>query len=220
MLAAKVEKVAAPPGQAKMNFGRRRAYHKIMTTSEPPAEAEESSTDAAPVPEAPQPSIADGAERPLDPRIVTLQRIVGWIIAGASSLSLLIPLLGILFVASIPGWGKALFALLWAGVTLALAALAHRWPAVEYRHTCYRVDTQGIEIRRGVLWRKVIHVPRSRVQHTDVSQGPLERTHGLGTLAIYTAGTDYAKVDLSGLDHATALLIRDHLLPREAGDAV
>ena len=63
-------------------------------------------------------------------------------------------------------------------------------------------------------------MPRSRVQHTDVSQGPLERGYGLGTLVIYTAGTDHAKVDLHGLDHATALAIRDHLLPREGGDAV
>ena len=45
------------------------------------------------------------------------------------------------------------------------------------------------------------NVPRSRVQHTDVSQGPLERNHGLGTLVVYTAGTDHAKVELGGLDH-------------------
>jgi hypothetical protein len=58
------------------------------------------------------------------------------------------------------------------------------------------------------------------VQHTDVAQGPLERGHGLGTLAIYTAGTAYARVGLRGLDHATALRIRDHLLPGEGDDAV
>ncbi len=63
-------------------------------------------------------------------------------------------------------------------------------------------------------------MPRSRVQHTDVSQGPLERSHGLGTLVIYTAGTEHARVELGGLDHGTALLIRDHLLPREENDAV
>jgi membrane protein YdbS with pleckstrin-like domain len=82
------------------------------------------------------------------------------------------------------------------------------------------VDGRGIEIRRGVVWRKVINVPRSRVQHTDVSQGPLERVHGLGTLAIYTAGTDHAEVSLHGLDHQTSLRIRDHLLPGETSDAV
>ncbi len=72
------------------------------------------------------------------------------------------------------------------------------WAEREYRHTFYRLDAQGIEIRRGVYWRVVINVPRSRVQHTDVSQGPVERRYGLGTLVIYTAGTDHAKVDLAG----------------------
>jgi hypothetical protein len=66
----------------------------------------------------------------------------------------------------------------------------------------------------------VITVPRTRVQHTDVSQGPIERRFGLGTLVVYTAGTDHAMVALSGLDHGRALMIREHLLPAAAGDAV
>jgi hypothetical protein len=123
-------------------------------------------------------------------------------------------------LAPIPGWTKALLVLLGSGVALGLAWSAQRWPAIEHRHAFYKVDERGIEIRRGVWWRKETHVPRSRVQHTDVSQGPLERGHGLATLVIYTAGTDYAKVELSGLDHATALRIRDHLLVGEGTDAV
>jgi uncharacterized protein len=126
----------------------------------------------------------------------------------------------IVLVAVPLGWVKALVALACTAVTLVLAWSSHSWPPLEHRYASYKVDEQGIEIRRGVVWRQVVNVPRSRVQHTDVSQGPLERTHGLGTLAIYTAGTDHAQVDLHGLDYQTALRIRDHLLPREAGDAV
>jgi hypothetical protein len=105
---------------------------------------------------------------------------------------------------------------------LALLGLWHaiRWPARAYEHTFYRVDDQGIEIRKGVYWRVVINVPRSRVQHIDVSQGPLERRFGLGKLSIYTAGTEYALVALRGLTHERALRIRDHLLPGETQDAV
>jgi hypothetical protein len=114
----------------------------------------------------------------------------------------------------------ALLALAWAGGSVALGWWLHRWPEIEHRYASYRVDDQGIEIRGGVVWRSVVNVPRSRVQHTDVSQGPLERSYGLGTLTIFTAGTDHARVDLAGLEHATALAIRDHLLPRERADAV
>jgi len=176
---------------------------------EPPAPPE------AALPEPPAlPSIADGVERHLDPRVKQLYRIVGGIVALAISGSQLYALVVIFLVAdNLPGWLFALFVLFWISMTLALGWSAYRWPEIEHRHTSYKVDGRGIEIRKGVWWRRVIHVPRSRVQHTDVSQGPIERGLGLGTLVIYTAGTEHAKVDLAGLEHATALRIRDYLLP-------
>ncbi len=169
------------------------------------------------------PGIADGVERSLDPRSVTLARIVSWITSAAVALGTFLALLLVLFLAPLLVWAKALIALAWVLFVLALAWLAHRWPEIAHRYASYKVDAQGIEIRRGVIWRSVVNVPRSRLQHTDVSQGPLERAHGLGTLVLYTAGTHHARVDLHGLDHATALRIREHLLAasaREDGDAV
>ena len=160
------------------------------------------------------PPIADGVERRLDPRVVMLDRIVAWIVTAAISLGSLVVLAVLFLVAdNIPGWLKVLSFLLWVLVALALSGFSYRWPEVEHRHTSYKVDERGIEIRKGVLWRKVVNVPRSRVQHTDVSQGPVERGFGLGTLVIYTAGTEHARVDLPGLEHGTALQIRDYLLP-------
>jgi membrane protein YdbS with pleckstrin-like domain len=171
--------------------------------------------DLAPAVSASEPaSIADGVERRLDPRVVKLDRIAGWIVTAAISLGSLVVLTFLFLVAdNLPGWLKALFGVLWVMVTLILAWSSHRWPEIEHRHASYKVDERGIEIRKGVYWRRVIHVPRSRVQHTDVSQGPIERGFGLGTLVIYTAGTDHARVDLPGLEHSTALRIRDYLLP-------
>jgi membrane protein YdbS with pleckstrin-like domain len=164
--------------------------------------------------------IADGLERPLDPRVIPYQKTVGRIVtaclAGASLIALIV--FGLAGDLSRQAWPGLVF--LWAMAVGALAWGGERWPAIEYRFVSYRVDEAAIEIRRGVYWRKVINVPRSRIQHTDVSQGPLERAYGLGTLVIYTAGTDHAKVDLAGLDHATALRIREHLLPRDASDVV
>ena len=177
------------------------------------------SAEAPALPAAALPAIADGVERSLDPRSVAVQRTVGWIVTGSIAFGLFVPLL-IALLAPLPAWIKAALGLLWVGTTAALAWSSHRWPAIEHRHASYKVDGQGLEIRRGVVWRKVLNVPRSRVQHTDVSQGPLERSHGLGTLVVYTAGTDHARIDLHGLDHATALRIRDHLLPREGDDAL
>ena len=164
--------------------------------------------------------IADGVDHQLDPRSIRLQQVGGWVFTGIIGAISLVVLL-ITWIANGPTLrGFLIRAAFWtAGVGL-LAWHSHRWPAIDYRHAFYRLDDRGIEIRRGVYWRAVITVPRSRVQHTDVSQGPLERSYGLGTLVIYTAGTEHAKVSLSGLEHARALRIREHLLPNEGNDAV
>jgi uncharacterized protein len=105
-------------------------------------------------------------------------------------------------------------------IALTRAGLSQWWPGVAYRHASYRLGGSALEIRRGVLWRSVIDVPRSRIQHSDVSQGPLERLHGLGTLSVYTAGTRYALVRLHGLAHDRALAMREHLMQADDDDVV
>lgn len=167
----------------------------------------------------PLPSIADGRPRRLDPRFVAAQRLARWIAVGVMA-ALAVPAVvanllfagGLMAVVAPFAAGAVLFGL--------LAWWAQIWPAIAWRYASYSVDEAGIEIRRGVVWRHAINVPRSRVQHTDVSQGPIERAYELGTLIIHTAGTDYARVQLPGLTHADALLIRDHLLPTATSDVV
>lgn len=162
---------------------------------------------------------ADGAEHRFDPRWIDLQRTQGWLFTAAIAPVSLFgvtagwiatgePLLGVVFL---PLWALAIAAIAWH---------LRRWPAIAYRVASYRVDGLGLEVKRGVFWRTVTHIPRSRVQHTDVSQGPLERRYGLGTLMVYTAGTAHSKVTVPGLDYAVAQAIRENLLPRDGGDAV
>src|SRR5688572_17773 len=131
------------------------------------------------------PSIADGVDHPLDPRYVSLRRIrgaVGTVVFAIVSCVAMIAL----WVESGRLWAGALLVPLWLILVALLAWHLRRWPAIAYRFASYRVDHLGIEIRRGVYWRGITNVPRSRVQHTDVSQGPLERRFGLGTLIIHT----------------------------------
>ncbi|MEY4636268.1 MAG: hypothetical protein RJA55_2066 [Acidobacteriota bacterium] len=164
---------------------------------------------------------ADGLEHQLDPRVISVQRISGGLFMAAVLLASLVGL-GITLLAGddLPRWLRMMLPLAWLVLAGLGGVFAYRWPVRACRHTSYRVDGQGIEIRQGVYWRVVINVPRSRVQHIDVAQGPLDRRYGLGTLVIYTAGTDHAKVQLAGLAHERALRVRAHLLPSGAGDAV
>jgi membrane protein YdbS with pleckstrin-like domain len=159
------------------------------------------------------------AFRTLDPRVIQLDRIVGFIVTGCVFVAFGLGSL-IFWVVSDTSWAPVLVSIAWPVVTTLLAWHSWAWPPVDFRHHSYRVDDLGIEIRRGVIWRTVINVPRSRVQHIDVSQGPIERRFGLGGVSIYTAGTEYAMVPLRGITHESALWVRDRLLPKEAQDAV
>lgn len=161
-----------------------------------------------------------GEEQRLDPRTIPMQKTVAAIVSFVVAIGS-----GLFAITAIAGSGPSLLSALvigslWLLGNGVLAWHGQRWQEIDYRHTWYRVDDRGLEIRRGVFWREVVTVPRSRVQHTDVSQGPLERRYGLGTLVVYTAGTDHAKVTLSGLDHSVALAIRELLMPERGSNAV
>lgn len=105
-------------------------------------------------------------------------------------------------------------------VALIAAALTWFWPAAAYRHLRFGVDATGVVIQRGVFFRSHIALPRERIQHSDVSQGPLQRRHGVATLKFYTAGSQHTKIELPGLAHEDAVELRDALQARGAAGGV
>ena len=163
--------------------------------------------------------LPDGFLR-LDPRFVQVRQITGLVTTAVVATVALVALVSIA-VATRPAWS-----FIWLGVAAWLVGTAlltwwlWTWPAKSYEHASYRLDADGLEIRRGVIFRGIVNVPRTRVQHTDVSQGPIERSHGLSTLVVHTAGTEHAMVALPGLSREDALALRDQLLPRDGRDAV
>ncbi len=192
---------------------------------------EDSSSTATPETDAPdatepqarplhEPPVEPAGVRQLDPQYVALERAVGWIVTASLSAGLLAATGVVWLTADLPRWGSVLLIPGWLLITIGIGWFTYIWPDVHYRHLSYVLDAEGIEIRSGVWWREVVSVPRSRVQHIDVSQGPLERSYGLGRLVLYTAGTDHSRVELPGLSHAVALALRNHLLPRGGDDAV
>ncbi len=168
------------------------------------------------------------ARQRLDPRSVTAGRLGGWTFTAVVLVIVGSSVLGALIGARAPlvSWlASGAIALVFFG---GLALASHAGPAVRYRTTWVRLDEDGLEFEHGWLWHHHISVPRSRIQHTDVTHGPLERRFGLATLVVYTAGTEHASIRIEGLSHETALAFRDALLARDAragapdgaGDAV
>lgn len=98
-------------------------------------------------------------------------------------------------------------------LVLVLAVIwAWRMAERRFRAVRFRLDGEGLSIHRGVWWRSETHVPRSRVQHTDIQSGPLDRRLGLADLLVHTAGTQMATVRLEGLAVERARALRDALL--------
>lgn len=177
----------------------------------------EPSADAASPSLAPA-SLADGALRRLDPGFVRAERFSGRIATAAMALALPVGLAVLALGGGLHGWALGAAA---AGGVAAWALLAwtlHVWPRLEFERTSYRVSPWGLEIARGVLWRSVTAVPRSRVQHTDVSQGPVQRRYGVATLVVHTAGAHDSQVNLAGLRREQAFLLRDFLLAEDGRD--
>ncbi|MCK6483087.1 MAG: PH domain-containing protein [Phycisphaerae bacterium] len=164
--------------------------------------------------------VDDDVAHHLHPNIVRVEMLSNWIVTGILCTVLAVVVTSVIIKWDLGFAGRMALALPAGVFALFLALFSHYWPAIEYRCRTYRINAGGIEIQRGVLWKETLYVPRSRVQHTDVNQGPIERRFGLAHLIIFTAGTIGASVRLAGLGHDDALRIRDFLVASESGDAV
>jgi membrane protein YdbS with pleckstrin-like domain len=145
----------------------------------------------------------------VDPNTVPVWRWHGLL----TSLLIAVPLAGIALHLGTAAAGGALLAYF----VIAIACV-WRLPRAYYRALEFGVDEHGIAIQRGIIWRSKIALPRIRVQHSDVSQGPLQRRYGVATLKLYTAGSRYTKIELPGLQHEDAIALRDALIAR-GGDS-
>lgn len=100
-----------------------------------------------------------------------------------------------------------------------LLTLVWMYSGARFRAARFALTDDSLRIRRGVFWHSETLVPRSRVQHTDLNRGPIDRQFGMATLKVYTAGTKLASVSLDGLPEARAVELRDALVS-DADDAL
>lgn len=78
----------------------------------------------------------------------------------------------------------------------------------------------GLLVRRGVWWRSETFVPRARIQHTDVDEGPVARHFGIATLKVFTAGSRVSELEVEGLARADTIALRDRVLGRSGADGI
>ena len=151
----------------------------------------------------------------LDPELLPVERGYINVLRVRTLMSWLPPVVGAVVldraVLDDSRWQGALLVLvpLLAALSTALA------PPRIWMRLGYRLAPTLLQVVRGWLFHTDTVVPFVRVQHIDVTRGPLDKAFGTATLVVHTAGTHNSIVTLPGLapDRAAEIreLIRGHI---------
>jgi len=83
----------------------------------------------------------------------------------------------------------------------------------------FRVGSDDLAVARGVFWRNRRYISRARIQHVDITAGPIVRMLGLVHVSIYVGGQAMAAVSIPGLSAGEGEKLRDTLLKGPAIEA-
>jgi hypothetical protein len=145
----------------------------------------------------------------VDPKAKKLWKIQ----AAAGSLFYLAILLpfDLIFSRQISGWplpAAVTAVLLW----LIILGLSVYMAGRKYENWAYALRERDLAVAFGIFWKNRDYVPRSRIQHVDVSAGPIERNIGLVTMSVFVGGGTGAVASISGLDPAIAEGLRREVM--------
>ena len=80
----------------------------------------------------------------------------------------------------------------------------------------YVLREKDVIHRKGVLFKSTTTIPFNRVQHCEISQGPIQRMFNLHTLEIFTAGGGKSDLAIPGLEGDTAQQIKEFIVKKTA----
>ena len=173
--------------------------------------------DPDPVPEVELPALEiPSGRQAFDPRWIPAEQMASRIFVLVLGLGSAVTLVALFWLQILSGESVLIYSGLWLLAIPSIAYFGQRWPVWEYPHCGWRLTEQTVDLWKGLIKRRQVRVPRSRVQYTDVTQGPIQRRFGLGNLQVHVAGTEDATIVVPGLPHELALQLRDELL-RHAG---
>ncbi|UTF60448.1 PH domain-containing protein [Gilvimarinus sp. DA14] len=90
------------------------------------------------------------------------------------------------------------------------------WVPRRVHHTQYLLRELDIHKRTGFWWHKTVSAGTNRIQHIEVTQGPIERLYRLSKLVLYTAGGYQSDIKIPGLPTDEAHRLKQYLTERIA----
>ena len=88
-----------------------------------------------------------------------------------------------------------------------------------YRRLGYAIDDRLLRVVHGWLFHTDTIVPFVRIQHIDVTRGPIDKLFGTASLVVHTAGTHNSIVVLPGLAPTRAADMRETMRGAIRADA-
>jgi membrane protein YdbS with pleckstrin-like domain len=76
----------------------------------------------------------------------------------------------------------------------------------------YALRKFDVHYQSGLLFFRTVSQPIMRIQHIEIERGPLERSAGLATLQVYSAGGANHTFEIPGLEHEQAIELRQFIL--------
>jgi len=111
-----------------------------------------------------------------------------------------------------PDEGRAVVMAVTGILLLIMMWLLLVWAPKTAQRLQYALREDDINMQKGFVYWRQVSIACNRIQHLEVSQGPLERYLGLATLSVFTAGTLGSDMKLPGLPLESAQKIKARLL--------
>jgi uncharacterized protein len=144
----------------------------------------------------------------LESRVVVLWLVTGLVRAALLSFALVYGADSFRAEAGLPDWATGV---VWASAAFLLVAaiVAPPWAYATWR---FAADDRLLSMRHGMIFVEDRRIPVPRMQHVDITRGPVERLFGLATLVVYTAGNEGSAFRVPGLSNVRAEALRDGIM--------
>ncbi|MCK5416758.1 PH domain-containing protein [Candidatus Parcubacteria bacterium] len=106
-------------------------------------------------------------------------------------------------------------------VFIILVLISYVCAQLSYRFYKYKLTDNEYMAEQGIIWKRYVSIPYSRIQNVDIHRGVIDRLLGLSDLQIHTAGYSSTSAtqlgsegQLPGISCEEAKILRDKLIHR------
>jgi membrane protein YdbS with pleckstrin-like domain len=142
----------------------------------------------------------------------TLHPKYRWIDLISTTLGLALPIIAALIILPLTDHNPLNIYNLTVLAVLVICILLIKFKQAKARR--YALREHDILFQHGLFWQKTTAVSFNRIQHIDLTHGPLERKYKIAALKFFTAGGSSVDLKIPGLPHQNAQQLRTLILAK------